>query len=399
MSNKEHFDLIIVGAGINGAGIFRDAALNGMKVLLLDAHDLCTQTSARSSKLLHGGIRYLQTLDFALVSEALQEKNLWLKLAPQFARIQSFILPVYKESPVTVPELYLGLKLYDMLSFFHKPSPTIISKKNILDYMPQLKSVGLKGGGLYYDGIVDDRGLALFCIQDGLKTKNTQVETFADVQGIDYAKGTDHLISVNYKKNNNSHSVCAKDVVFCTGPFTDQLIPQLGLPWKKTLALSKGSHLWLRKDLLHLQHALVMQDKSGRVIFLIPYPDKILLGTTELALTKDDQLFNIEISAIEKEYLIQRFQEYFPQIILKNTDIVGSYCGVRPLVNLNAGNEGALGQISRHHHLFHPHPQITVLLGGKYTTFRTMGQDVMRYVCQRQHRSYNNLLTLNSLKS
>lgn len=392
--NHEHYDLIIVGAGINGAGVFRDASLNGLKTLLLDSHDLCTQTSSRSSKLLHGGIRYLQTLDFALVAEALQEKNLWLRLAPSLARIQSFALPIYQESPVSVPEMFLGLKLYDALSGFEKPSPQIISKETLLQHMPKLRSSGLKGAGLYYDGVVDDRGLALLCIKDALKNSNAEAEIRANVVGVEE---TGNLMSVTFEQSGNKKVAVANDIVFCTGPFTDQLLPRLGIPWRKTLALSKGSHLWLRRDLLNIQHALVMQDTGGRVIFLVPYPDKILLGTTELSLTENDPLFNIEISPKEKAYLIDRFESYFPSIKLVDADILGSYCGIRPLVNLNAGTEGALGKISRHHHLFHPHPQMTVLLGGKYTTFRTMSQDVMKYVCKRQKRSYNSLLTLNDL--
>lgn len=396
---NEHYDLVIVGAGINGAGVFRDAALNNFKVLLIDSQDLCTQTSARSSKLLHGGIRYLQTLDFALIAEALQEKNLWLKLAPKLTRQQPFVLPIYKDSPNSLFEMFLGMKLYDALSGFKKPRPETISKNQLLHLMPHIKSTGLKGAGLYYDGVVDDKGLALLCIEDGLKkSPQAKVLTHCEIMGIDSQNINIHL---NLKHQDSILNVSTNDLVFCTGPFTDQLLPKLGIPWKNTLALSKGSHLWLRKDLLNIQHALVMQDKSGRVIFLIPYPDKILLGTTELPLTHKDPLFDIGISPEEISYLKDRFQEYFPNIKIKDDDILGTYCGIRPLVSLSpssvSDNDGKLGKISRHHHLFHPHPQMTVLLGGKYTTFRTMSQDVMKYVSHRQNRAYNNLLTLNEL--
>jgi glycerol-3-phosphate dehydrogenase len=398
MKNNEVYDLVIVGAGINGAGVFRDASLNGLKVLLIDSHDLCTQTSSRSSKLLHGGIRYLQTLDFALVAEALQEKNLWLKLAPHLTRSQSFVLPIYEDSPNNLMEMFLGMKLYDVLSGFKAPHPTTISKDQVLGFMPKIKSQGLKGAGLYYDGVVDDKGLALLCIQDGVKSSpKAQVLTHTSL--VEINSSSTKRIQLTLEKNQGSKiQVETEDLVFCTGPFTDELLPKLNIPWKKTLALSKGSHLWLKKELLPIQHALVMQDKSGRVIFLIPYPDKLLLGTTELPLTTQDPLFDIRISEQEIQYLKERFEAYFPEIKIQPSDIVGSYCGIRPLVNLNASEDTAnqkLGKISRYHHLFNPHPQITVLLGGKYTTFRTMSQDVMRYVCRRQNRSYNKLLTLN----
>ena len=123
MKNNKNdvYDLVIVGAGINGSGVFRDAALNNLKVLLIDSHDFCTQTSSRSSKLLHGGIRYLQNLDFSLVAEALQEKNVWLKLAPHLTRTQSFVLPIYQDSPNTIWEMKMGMKLYDILSGCQSP--------------------------------------------------------------------------------------------------------------------------------------------------------------------------------------------------------------------------------------------------------------------------------------
>jgi glycerol-3-phosphate dehydrogenase len=396
--HNEVFDLIIVGAGINGAGVFRDAALNGLKVLLIDSQDLCTQTSARSSKLLHGGIRYLQTLDFSLVAEALQEKNLWLKLAPQLTRQQAFVLPIYQHSPNSLLEMFIGMKLYDLLSGCKDPHPTTISKDQLLNFIPHINSQTLKGAGLYYDGVVDDKGLAILCIEDGIKkSQKAKVLTHCELTHINYHHHDRRLLECHHL--GQKMTLQTEDLVFCTGPFTDELLPKLQIPWKKTLALSKGSHLWLRKDLLPLQHAVVMQDKAGRVIFLIPYPDKLLLGTTELPLSSNDSLLNITISPEEVNYLKERFQEYFPMVSLTPNDILGSYCGIRPLVNLQASNEesGKLGKISRHHHLFHPHPQITVLLGGKYTTFRTMSQDVMQYVTRRQNRIYNNLLTLNAL--
>lgn len=393
-SNLKNFDLVIVGAGINGAGVFRDAALNGLKVLLIDSGELCLQTSSRSSKLLHGGIRYLQNLDFSLVAEALNEKNLWLKLAPKLTRVQPFVLPIYKDSPLSMLEMNLGLKLYDLLSGFKSPRPHTINKDQLLLHMPGLQSKGLKGAGLYYDGVVDDRGLALLCIQDGLKHPHALVQTHTQLTGIDYFQENIHLTLTH---QNEVSTVSTKDLVFCTGPFTDKLLPKLQIPWRNTLSLSKGSHLWLKKELLPIKHALVMQDKKGRILFLIPYPDKILLGTTELPLQSDEEIFNIKISKEEDDYLLSLFKEYFPSISLSRSDILGSFCGVRPLVNLSSSGEGQLGKISRHHHLFHPHPQITVLLGGKYTTFRTMAQDVLVYVCKRQNKTYNKLLTLSPL--
>lgn len=389
----EIYDLVIIGAGINGAGVFRDATLNGIKTALIDCRDFCTQTSSKSSKMLHGGIRYLQHLDFKLVYEALHEKNLWIELAPELVRTQSFLLPLYPDSPVSNIELYLGLKLYDALAGFPSPHPHFLRSSEVLKMSPLLKKEGLKGAGLYYDAVVDDKALAIKCIENALSYSHAKAFSYTEILGIEDKQ--QELLKIHLKNNrtNEVKTILAHDICFCTGPFTDNLLPQLKIPWKKTLALSKGSHLWLPKKKLPIEYAVVMQDKKGRVIFAIPYPDKVLIGTTELPLNKDESLFDLQATEEEISYLLDRVQNFFPTSNVSKDDILGTFCGIRPLVAENPHLEG-LGAVSRHHHVYHPHPQISVLLGGKYTTFRTMAQDILKYICQRQRRTYNSTLTL-----
>lgn len=395
------YDLTVIGAGINGAGVFRDATLNGLKVALLDCKDYCTQTSSKSSKMLHGGIRYLQHLDFKLVYEALHEKNLWLELAPDFTRSQSFIFPLYPDSPVSNIELFIGMKLYDALAGFPSPHPHFLTPKEVLKKTPLLKSKNLKGGGIYYDAIVDDKGLAIKCIQSALKHSNAHSFTNTEILAIEETHN--NLLKLNLKNllTDSNFNIYSHDICFCTGPFTDELLPKLQIPWKKTLALSKGSHLWIRKQKLPIEHAVVMQDKKGRVIFAIPYPNKVLIGTTELPIIPSEGLFDLKATDEETNYLLDRVQTFFPTSNVTSSDILETFCGVRPLVfENNISNDKlqhGLGVVSRHHHLYHPHPKIHVLLGGKYTTFRTMAQDVLRHVCKRQGKSYNSTLTLSKL--
>ena len=177
----ELYDSVIVGGGIVGAGLFREQSLHNVKVLLLDQADFNSQTSQGSSKMLHGGIRYLEQLDFFLVFEALREKNLWLKLAPQLTKEIPLFLPVYKHSKWPLIALKMGLFLYDLLSLFKNTPHKTMGKKETLKQLIGLKEEGLKGCGMYYDGLVDDSKLGLECIYDGLVSKNSFAKNYKKV--------------------------------------------------------------------------------------------------------------------------------------------------------------------------------------------------------------------------
>jgi glycerol-3-phosphate dehydrogenase len=389
IANHQYFETIIIGAGINGAGIFRDLSLHGREVLLIDRGDFCDQTSSKSSKMLHGGIRYLEQLDFSLVKEALQEKNIWLKLAPKLCYESEFLIPIFKDSPRSLFEISMGLKLYDFLSGYQNSSHQVLSQKKVLSYLPGIRTEGLRGAGLYYDGVVNDKKLGVACIQDALRSSIATAMSHTQLISL---KNEDHYYQLLLKKDDQSElNLKAKYVVFCTGPFTDELLPSLKIPWESKMLLSKGSHLWLRPEALPIKRPFVIQDNLNRVIFVIPQSDKILVGTTEVKHDKD--LFNQQITLEEIEYLMVNLKKYFPTFSMDRSLIISSFAGVRPLVREKSGQIDR-GKTSRHHHIYEPLENCFVLLGGKYTTFRTMAGDVARKVLARENQTHNKNLTI-----
>jgi glycerol-3-phosphate dehydrogenase len=390
------YNTVIVGGGIVGAGLFRDLSLHGVSTLLIDKHDFCSQTSSASSKMLHGGIRYLENLDFALVHEALREKNLWLKLAPHLAYEDAFIVPSFKESKVPLWQLGLGLLLYDFLSQFKNSPFKILSKNKTLDYLKGLQTNTLKGAGLYHDAVVDDLLLGLENIYDGLLEEKSQAFNHMELVSVDYSNKP-ILLELFDRLTEKSYFIECENLVFATGPFTDQLLknfPQI--TWKPTILPSKGGHLWIHKDSLEITSPMVLETVDQRIIFVIPYSHAILVGTTEVLLEPNEDYFDLKISQNETDYLLKNLNEYFPTSHISEKNILASFSGVRPLVREDG--ESDMNKTTREHKVFRPQKNTHVILGGKYTTFRTMVQETAASIVQTNNRSYCSNKTLRPLR-
>ena len=388
------YDAVVVGGGIVGSAIFRDLSLHNLNTLLIDKYDFSSQTSHRSSKMLHGGIRYLENLDFELISEALSEKNLWIKLAPHLCYESPFYLPIFKNSKQSLWKISIGLKVYDFLSSFNNTPHKILNKKTTITNFKNLKSNNLTGAGLYYDGIVNDSKLNLEVIYDGLFNTNSKAQNYTEITGVEYHN--DHyklslLDTLTLKKS----TVISKELIFATGPFTDQLLSKF-IPsiWHNCLLPSKGIHLWIDKEKFNIDYSLVMIDKQGRLIFIIPHENAILVGTTETEVKEN--FFNIEANNDEKVYLLNQVNEYFPSLNLNESSIISSFAGVRPLVmeNPNQSRENT----ARNHKYFQPFSNMHVIVGGKYTTFRTMGQEISRTIIERNNIAYSSLKSIQKLR-
>lgn len=388
------YDVVIVGGGIVGSGLFREQALHGLKVLLLDQADFNSQTSQGSSKMLHGGIRYLENMDFSLVFEALKEKNLWLRLTPHLTTEVPFYLPIYKESKWPLMFMRIGLFLYDLLSLFKNSPHRVLNYKQTLKEMPGIKKEGLVGAGLYYDGIVDDAKLGLECIYDGLTNKNCHALNYQKVTEI--YKDKDNAFKVSFKDqlNSNENSVKAKHVIMATGPFTDQAMKALNIPWSPVILPSKGAHLWLEETSLPISQAMVLQTKDQRIIFVIPQRKSILVGTTEIPIDPNTEMLNIRPTADEVQYLLDVVNEYFPDANVEHNNILSSFSAVRPLVKTNSSSS----KTSRNHKIFEPQKNLHVLVGGKYTTFRKMAQDLNKKIFKRLNIPFDKNLTLQPLQ-
>jgi glycerol-3-phosphate dehydrogenase len=390
----KQYDVVIVGGGINGCGLIRDLALNGAKTLLIDKGDFSSQTSQGSSKMLHGGIRYLENMDFGLVQEALEEKNLWLKLTPHLCFEREFYLPIYDYSKYAPWMLKCGLLLYDFLSHFQNKPHGMLNKESTLQQIPSLNPKGLKGSGKYFDGVVDDAKLSLECLYDALLEPHAEALSYHEVTA---AKKTTKGYEITYSSvfDKKSETVFASFVVFTTGPFTDELLPKLNIPWSPKLAPSKGIHLWLKEGSIKASGSVVLTTKDNRVVFVIPQRGSILVGTTETKV--QEEIFNIKAHDEEVTYLLSVLNQYFPNSSLDSSSIISTFAGVRPLVREEGSNE-TLGKVSRFHKIFRPDSHTYVMLGGKYTTFRRMNQELAQEIVPRLGLRYEPNLTLNPLR-
>jgi glycerol-3-phosphate dehydrogenase len=390
----KEYDVVIVGGGINGCGLLRDLALNGVKTLLVDKGDFSSQTSQGSSKMLHGGIRYLETFDFGLVQEALEEKNLWLKLTPHLCFEREFYLPLYRYSKYAPWMLQAGLFLYDFLSHFQNRPHAMLDAEETVRTLPSIDPKGLKGAGKYFDGIVDDAKLSLECLYDALL--EPQVDALSYHEVISTTKTSEgYNVTIQDRTKTKLETVKAKYIVFTTGPFTDKLLPSLGIPWTPQLMPSKGIHLWLKEGSISVKGSVVLTTKDNRVVFVIPQRGAILVGTTETEV--DQEIFDIKASQKEIDYLLIVLQQYFPNSNLNIDSIISTFAGVRPLAR-EEGSQHSLGKVSRHHKIYRPTSHSYVMIGGKYTTFRKMTQELAREIVPRLGLRYKPNLTLNPLR-
>lgn len=388
------FDSVIVGGGIVGAGLFREQALHELNVLLVDQSDFSSQTSSGSSKMLHGGIRYLENMDFLLVFEALKEKNLWLKLTPHISKEVPFYLPVYKNSKWPLFFLRIGLFLYDLLSLFKNSPHKTLNIPQTLKALPGLNKEGLTGAGMYYDGIVDDSKLALECIYDGLNSPKAKALNYKKVISVT-KELTHYKVELEDTLSQERMTITTKFITFATGPFTDQVMKNLNISWKPVILPSKGTHLWLKEDALPIKDSMVLQTRDNRIIFVIPQRKSILIGTTEIPLKPDADFKDIRPTPDEIHYLIQSVNDYFPEHNIDESAILKSFAAVRPLVKSALSSS----KTSRTHKIYSPQSNMYVLVGGKYTTFRKMAQDLNAILFKKMCIRHDKSLTKKPLRT
>jgi glycerol-3-phosphate dehydrogenase len=387
---KEVFDLLIIGGGITGAGVARDAMTRGLTVALVEKKDFAWGTSSRSSKLIHGGLRYLQNFEMKLVFEALSERALLLKTTPHLVRPLPFYLPVYKKGSRSRAILSIGLWLYDLLALFRAPGfHKRLSKKAFLEEFPFIKKEGLLGGFRYFDASMWDDVLAVEVLRDasakGAALAN-YVEALEPIWNEERVEGfwvRDALEQGHEESAQKKVPIRAKQVIFCGGPWTDLLGEKLDANWKSWIQPSKGLHLIFDLKRFPVPGAMVMAHPTdGRVSFIIPRPDfgsgVVIVGTTDAATPQDPE--KVEIESFEVEYLLELLSLYFPDLQLTTSDILSAYTGVRPLVDSALEGDagaGSLQKVSREHHIDEVKGGVIVVAGGKYTTFRTMAEEVV----------------------
>lgn len=370
---NDQFDLLIIGGGITGAGVARDAALRGLRVALVESDDFAQGTSSRSSKLVHGGIRYLENFEFHLVFEALSERAKLFKIAPHLVHPLRFMIPIFKNSRVGRFKMALGMMLYDLLALFRTPElHENLNKHETLQRIPFLREADLSGSSVYSDAYMDDDRL----VHETLRSANEAgacIANYCRVIKSDLAQGKIDRIKVQDMKTSQTFFIRCKHVVSSVGPWTDLVGSSLLEDWKKILRPTKGVHLTFAKDRLNLSSAVVMgAQESNRIVFAIPRHEMLIVGTTDT--DYKDNPANVSATREDIDYLLKITNEYFPTANITEKDIISSYAGVRPLVKDDSGSEG---KTSREHVILSDERGFTFVAGGKYTTYRLMAEQIV----------------------
>jgi len=383
---SEIFDLLVVGGGITGAATARDAASRGLRVALVDKHDYSYGTSSRSSKLIHGGLRYLENFEFGLVFEALAERALLLKTAPNMVRPLPFYFPVYEGDRNGKGILSLGMWLYDVLSLFRAPGfHKNLSRDGILRDIPFLKKDGLKGGFRYFDASMWDDVLVI----EILRSATLMGAACANyVEAVEPLRVRDRIAGFRVRDLENPARLVelrAHQVVVCAGPWTDQVGLSMDSKWKKWINPSKGVHLIFDLKRIPIPGAMVMSEPNdGRISFVIPRPDfgsgVVIVGTTDGPTPENPHTGTILPG--EVNYLLGLLNRYFPDLQLTTADILSAYVGVRPLMGQEKSADGSsstLQKVSREHHIDRGPAGTVMVAGGKYTTHRKMAEEIVDF--------------------
>jgi len=370
----ENFDLLIIGGGITGAGVARDASGRGLKVALVEANDFAFGTSSRSSKLIHGGIRYLENLEFKLVFEALNERAKLFEIAPQLVHPLRFMIPIFTDSRVGMFKMGLGMALYDALSLFQTPEVhERLGSKQTQSVMPVLRSSNLVGSYIYSDAYMDDDRF----VHETLRSANENGAICANYVKVNRSRyNSQNKVSgleVQDQLTNESFFIQATHVVSTVGPWTDLVGETLVNDWRQILRPTKGIHLTLHRDRLPLSSAVVMgAQESSRIVFAIPRHEMVIIGTTDTDFSGDPALATV--TSEDVKYLLKITNEYFPNAQLTAEDIICTYVGVRPLVHDGSANES---KTSREHTILSDDRGFTFVAGGKYTTYRLMSEQIV----------------------
>lgn len=368
---QPRWDIIVIGGGATGLGTAVEAASRGHRTLLLEQHDFAKGTSSRSTKLVHGGVRYLQQGNVKLVREALRERGLMHRNAPHLVRNLSFVVPAYRwwESPF----YGLGLKIYDAMAGDLGLGPSrLLSVEETLARIPTLETEGLDGGIIYHDAQFDDARMAL-----------TLLHTLQDEEGyaLNYMKVTDLLkkdgrvrgVRARDEETGRSFSFDARVVINATGIFTDTIRTMDNSAAPPLMQPSRGVHLVLDHAFQPGDSAiLVPRTADGRVIFAIPWKDRILVGTTDIPVEAPS--LEPHPSSEEIDYLLEYARRYLTGDPTRS-DILSTFAGIRPLVSTNPEDNTAA--ISRDHTLISDPSGLVTITGGKWTTYRLMGEDAI----------------------
>jgi len=377
------YDIVIIGGGATGSGIAIDAASRGFKTLLLEKNDFAEGTSSRSTKLVHGGVRYLEAavkgLDkdqFNLVKEGLKERSRLLKNAAHLCSRLTLVTPIYKWWEL--PYMFVGLSLYDFVSGKRGLGrSSIVSKNTMFSNFPSIKKEGLVGGVKYYDGSFNDARLNISLLQTAQKY-GAECKNYHEVEGFIYKNEKISGLRVKNRINNEVETVNSPIVINATGAFSDQIRFLDDKDAKKMLDLSSGIHIVLDKKYLPSDEGLMIpKTEDGRVLFILPWMGKCLVGTTDENTSLSE---HPKVEEKDVEYILKHLEIYFDLKIQKD-EILSSWCGIRPLVAPDSN--ASTSSIVRDHVISSSNSGLVSIIGGKWTTYRKMAEETVDYVISK----------------
>ncbi|MBN9350725.1 MAG: glycerol-3-phosphate dehydrogenase/oxidase [Chitinophagaceae bacterium] len=390
LKHTDEWDVLVVGGGATGLGVAVDAATRGFKILLAEQEDFAKGTSSRSTKLVHGGVRYLAQGNISLVREALKERGLLLKNAPHLTRNMVFVIPCY--SWFRGFFYAFGLKLYDWLSGrLSLGQSKMISRKSVLKRLPVVEKKSLKCGVIYHDGAFDDARLAINLAQTAVDNGAVVLNYFKVVSLRKNEKRGLSGATIEDRESGRRYEVKARVIVNATGVFADNIL-QLDNPEAKSIIRpSQGVHLVLDKSFLQSDNAIMIpHTDDGRVLFAIPWHEHVLIGTTDTPLSSH----SLEPRALDSEidFILKNAGTYLARQP-KKSDVMCVFAGLRPLAATDDNNEKTK-EISRRHKIIFSDSGLVSVFGGKWTTYRKMAEDTLDKIMKRRMLPTRHCITM-----
>lgn len=381
---KGTYDLVVIGGGITGAGIALDASARGLKVLLLEKGDFASGTSSKSTKLIHGGLRYLKQFDFWLVKEVGSERAIVHKLAPHLVIPEKMLLPLIEGGSYGKWLTSIGLKVYDILAQVEgEDKRQMLEKKEALKLEPLLPKKILNGAGYYAEYRTDDARLTLENIKTSLQF-GAKAVNYAKV--IDFVYENERVAGVTFRDEvfGDEYSISSKYVINAAGPWVDELRTLNQSKKGKRLHLTKGVHLVFPREKLPVQQSVYFDIPDGRMMFAIPRGKVTYIGTTDTNFNADKDHVTTDIA--DAIYLISAVNHMFPDIHLELSDIISSWAGLRPLIH----EEGkSASELSRKDEIFTSDTGLVSIAGGKLTGYRKMAERVVNRIARNMEEDHD----------
>lgn len=376
---KEHFDLLVIGGGITGAGIALDAVTRGLKVALVEMQDFASGTSSRSTKLVHGGLRYLKQFEIKEVAELGKERAIVYENGPHVTTPEWMLLPFHKGGTFGKISTSFGLRVYDFLAGVKKKERRrMLSKEETLRKAPLVKKEGLQGGGLYVEYRTDDARLTIEVIKAAAE-KGAFIVNYTKADKFVYSEQRKiTAVVVEDVLTGKSIQVQASKVINAAGPWVDDLRREDGSKSKKGLILSKGIHLVFDQTVFPLHQAVYFDTPDGRMVFAIPRDGKAYVGTTDTFYKGNPK--DISVSKEDRQYMLSAIRYMFPEINVLDKDIESSWAGVRPLIHEDGKNPS---EISRKDEIWESDSGLITIAGGKLTGYRKMAETAVDMVVKK----------------